>query len=218
MSRRPSTRHHTILTPPPLSPTAEAAPETPSEAPIINKIKLRINRPPASVLAPASSDVGEPESSPPMTGRPTRARVSGRPNYREVLVDDAVSPVARAPSSTASSKYFTRAAAPVSEGETRRRVSIASGESGTSARNGRPSMAPGPSSRRSTRSHMGEEYEMGEPEQDAEEVEDFGESPRCRISSYSSRCSQSRTASPLYNPIGPSDAKDSDSGDAVRGG
>lgn len=103
-------------------------------------------------------------------------------------MDDAVSPVARAPSSTASSKYFTRAAGPATEVvETRRRrVSIASGESGNSARNGRPSMAPGASSRRSTRSHMGEEYETagdsrGNEEDHPEEVEDFGEYVSSRV-------------------------------------
>lgn len=209
MSRRPSTRQGAAHSPPPSSSIHTATqgdvPLTPDVS-TISKIKLRINHPAAPVLAPPSSDIGEPESSPPQTrvgGRATR-RAQGRPNYREVPVDDLPSPIGKTvPSAVASasetsvapaSKYFPRpGGAGVEMGvETRRRrASAGSGTSRVSSglRNGegQSRVPPGVASgRRSTRSHVAEEEEEDgdvyeearavDEEEDAQgEEEEFGE-------------------------------------------
>ncbi|KAJ9123951.1 hypothetical protein QFC22_000742 [Naganishia vaughanmartiniae] len=164
MSRRPNTRHGAVAADhqsPPESPTSSQVPLTPDQ-PVGPRIKLRLTRnvaPPAPIApdsspAPSHTD-GEYQMDDSaahtreMAGRATRNRQS-RPNYAEIPVDELPSPTEparhlthsannphRAPSSTTSSKYFTRGVTnpvPIHDGgiETRRRR--ASGASGESSR------------------------------------------------------------------------------------
>ncbi|KAJ9097629.1 hypothetical protein QFC21_004665 [Naganishia friedmannii] len=170
MSRRPNTRHGAVAADhhsPPESPTSSQVPYTPDQA-VGPRIKLRIGRnvaPPAPIELESSPVTNHAQDDYQMddssahtrevAGRATRNRAQSRPNYAEIPVDDFPSPTEtsrhpppsannphRAPSSTTSSKYFTRGAtnpALIHDGENesrRRRASGASGESGMNRING----------------------------------------------------------------------------------